>query len=94
MTTTTEHNAFCERHMFWKKSGELVGPAELRAWVLRRVRTSPLPKVADLSSAERIARVDAILADDGFLRSRHGYLMSRIAEDVEDRIFSDLYAAK
>lgn len=88
------YNAFCERYAFWKYRGqELVGPKELRAWALRRVRTSPLPWVKSLTQAERIAAVDTLLSSDAFLRPHYGYLLTRIVEAIEDKIADEAWAA-
>ena len=86
-----DHNQFCERYAFWtQRDHALVGPKKLRAYALRHLRGSCIPRVRDLSSAERVARVEALLADDTFLRFMYGYLLTRVVEAIEDRISNDL----
>lgn len=84
-----DHNQFCERYAFWtQRDHALVGPKKLR-----HLRGSCIPRVRDLSSAERVARVETLLADDTFLRFMYGYLLTRVVEAIEDRISNDLRAS-
>lgn len=87
-----EHNAFCERYGFTKAAGRsrgsLVGPKELRAAMLKRLRESFLLKGRGLTKADRAAAVDRVMNDPKWLGKRTSYVLVRLLDDIEDEVFS------
>lgn len=88
------HNSFCERFAFWKlRSRESVGPKELRAAALHRLRTSPLPRACNLTPGQRAAAVDRLLSNDAWLTRQYGSLLTRVLEAIEEEVFHGLYGS-
>ena len=87
---------FGERYRITTIRGNIYSFEQMRAAALRCIRTSPLPLHgstlgAVLSKGDE-SLVDALLADDSFMRFRAGLIPARVAEDIEEAVWLKLRA--